>query len=88
MKIAHCTVLAATALAWACATASPPAKPICPNGQIGGIIQSNTKVGETLVTLFKGDKVPFRTPKSAGEIYDKLSKLKAGDKLCVVDDGS
>lgn len=88
MKLTHFTILAAATLSCAWAHASPTAKPVCPKGEIGGIVQSNKEEGNTLVTVFKGDKVPFRTPKDAGEIYEKLSKLKPGDKFCAVDDGS
>lgn len=63
-------------------------KKTCAKGELGGIVVSNKREGDTYVTVIKGDKVPLRTPKNAGPVFDQVSKLKAGDLYCFPNDGS
>jgi len=86
-KIAY-LALALACLAGQLAHAAGTDKKVCAKGELGGIVQSNKRDGDTVVTLFKGDKVPLRTPKSAGPVFDQVAKLKAGDLYCFPDDGS
>jgi hypothetical protein len=63
-------------------------KKACAKGELGGIVVSNKREGDTYVTLIKDDKVPLRTPKNAGLVFNQVGKLKAGDLYCFPDDGS
>jgi hypothetical protein len=67
---------------------SPLAAKACAKGELGGIVTTNKKVGKEYVTTIRGDKHQLRTPESAGEVYQAVSKLKAGDLYCYKDEGS
>ena len=61
-------------------------KHVCKKGEAGGIVASNTKLPDgSYVTVYVGDAVPWNTP---ADHKESVAKLKAGDKNCVVDDGS